>query len=92
MPRRLFDDATEGMGVDEVSLGTSSALVAKTYPLDPHNMADSYFKQLDMAVSEFCSDENDLLFVINEVFESTYREVFGKESVAEFPGYLCERK
>jgi hypothetical protein len=87
-----LNDATDTIGADASRLGSASTLVAKKYQLDPDNLANSYFKQLDTAVSEFCSTENELLPTINEVFETTYWEVFGKEPVGEFPGYLPERE
>lgn len=87
-----LNDATDRIGVDDTRLGSASALVEKNYQLDSHNLAESYFDQLDTAVNEFCSDKNDLLVIINEVFETTYREVFGKEPTGEFQGYLLGRE
>lgn len=87
-----LDNAAAGLSVDTSRLGSASALVEKTYPLDPQNLANSYFDQLDTAVEEFCSSENELLVTINEIFETTYRDVFGKEPVGEFPGYLPVRE
>lgn len=87
-----LSDAVDRIGVDKSRLGSASELVAKNYRLDPENLASSYFEQLDTAVSEFCSTENEFLVIMNDVFEATYREVFGKEPVGEFPGYLPERE
>lgn len=85
-------ESLETIGVDECRLGSASALVVKNYQLDPHDLTGSYFEQLDRAVDEFCCTENDFLPTINEVFEDTYLEVFGKNPVGEFPGYLPGRK
>ena len=63
----------------------------KNYPLDPQNLTSSYFSQLDNAVGDFCAEPSDFSRVINEVFEETYREVFGKEPAGEFSGGLRER-
>ncbi|WP_248516348.1 PD-(D/E)XK nuclease family protein [Salinarchaeum laminariae] len=84
--------AINSIGADEHRLGSASALVTKKYQLDPHNLAESYFQQLDTAVNEFCSSENDLLYTINDVFEETYREVFREGPAGEFPGYLPDRE
>ncbi|WP_142860593.1 PD-(D/E)XK nuclease family protein [Salinigranum halophilum] len=84
-------EALETMGVDESHVGSAAALVVKEYRLDPHNLAGSYFEQLQRAVDEFCCAENDLLVTINEVFEQTYREVFAEEPEGVFPGSLPTR-
>jgi len=49
------------------------------------------FDQLDTAVADFCAEPSEFSRVINEVFEETYREVFGKKSAGEFSGGLRER-
>ena len=79
------------IGVDKLKLGSASALVVKNYPLDPNNLTSSYFEQLDTAVSEFCTEGSEFPSVINEVFEETYREVFGKEPTGTFRGGLRKR-
>ncbi|MFC6718929.1 PD-(D/E)XK nuclease family protein [Natrialbaceae archaeon GCM10025810] len=81
----------EEIDVDELRLGSASALVVKNYQLDPHNLTESYFEQLDTAVSDFCTDRSEFSRLINGVFEETYREVFGKRPTGEFPGELRER-
>jgi len=63
----------------------------KNYSLDPQNLISSYFNQLDNAVADFCAEPSDFSQVINEVFEETYREVFGKDIDGEFSGGLRER-
>lgn len=85
-------DSLETIGVDERRLGSASALVEKNYQLDPHNLTGSYFEQLERAVDEFCSAETGFLVTINEVFEQTYREVFGEEPAGDFPRYLPRRE
>jgi hypothetical protein len=85
-------EATNRVGVDDSRFGSASALVLKEYQLNPNNLAESYLSQLDTAVYEFCTDENDLVVIINEVFEEAYQEVFGKEPVGAFPGYLPKRE
>lgn len=85
-------DSLETIGVDEHRLGSASALVVKNYRLDTHNLTGSYFEQLERAVDEFCCPGTDFLVTINEVFEETYREVFGEEPTGGFPGYLHKRK
>lgn len=82
----------EPVGVDDVRLGSASTLVEKHYQLDPHNLTGSYFEQLERAVDEFCCFETGLLVTINEVFERTYRDVFGAEPDGEFPGSLPKRE
>jgi len=83
-----FDDTIKPENVDEVRLGSASTLFLKAYPLDPQNLAGSYFEQLESAVEEFCVDNPELLTLLNEVFEETYRTVFEAEPVGEFPGPL----
>ncbi|WP_155119416.1 hypothetical protein [Halomicrobium katesii] len=46
-----LDDALEGIDVDEMRLGSASALFSKEYPLDPQNLAGSYLEQIDSASS-----------------------------------------
>ena len=88
---RLDTGATE-LSVDTSRFGSASTLVERTYPLDPQNLAHSYFDQLDTAVDEFCSSDNNFLVTINDVFEQTYREVFDEEPEGEFPGCLPRRE
>ncbi|QLC34362.1 PD-(D/E)XK nuclease family protein [Halarchaeum sp. CBA1220] len=83
-----FGDALAAVDVDETRLGSASELCSKEYPLDPQNLAGSYFAQLDAAVGEFCVDNPELLTVLNEVFEQTYQTVFETEPAGEFPGQL----
>jgi len=85
-------EASESIGVDETRLGRASALVVKNYPLDPHNLAESYFKQLDTAVDEFCRTETEFLLLVNDIFEETYQDVFGQKPAGEFPGYLSTQE
>lgn len=87
-----IDAALESLDIDASGLGSASALIEKTYQLDPHNLADSYFEQLDNAVSEFCSEQCDFTKVMNEVFEDTYQEVFDEEPAGEFLGCLPGRE
>jgi hypothetical protein len=85
-------DALAQIGADDggIRMGSASALAVKTYDLDPQNVAASYFSQLDTAVEEFCTDNTDLLKIINDVFEDSYREVFGEKPEGEPPGYLLK--
>ncbi|MFC6752938.1 PD-(D/E)XK nuclease family protein [Halorubrum tibetense] len=84
---RIHDVLTK-IGVDEIRLGSASALAVKDYPLDPHNLVGSYFDQLDTAVSEFCTPDSGLPIIINDVFEDVYRDVFGEDPTGEFSGGL----
>lgn len=84
-------DSLDGIDVDEFRLGSASALVVKNYPLDPQNLTSSYFEQLDTAVADFCTEPSEFSRLINEVFEETYREVFGKKPDGKFSGGLRER-
>lgn len=86
-----FTRALESMNVDDTRLGSAGSLVEKTYRLDPHNLASSYFEQLDSAIYEFCTHENEFLEIVNEVFEETYRVVFSEDPAGAFPGYLPKR-
>lgn len=79
------------IGIDEFRLDSASALVVKNYRLDPHNLTDSYFEQLDTAVSEFCTDRTEFPQLINQVFEETYQKVFDTQPDGEFSGPLPER-
>lgn len=81
----------EAVDVDEFRLDSASALVVKNYPLDPHNLTESYFEQLDNAVSEFCTERTDFPRLINEAFEEAYQTVFDKNPAGTFPGELPER-
>lgn len=87
-----IERSLEEIDVDELRLGSASALVVKNYQLDPNNLTGSYFDQLDNAVSDFCSDRSEFSQIINEVFEATYTEVFDEEPAGEFPGPIRERK
>lgn len=84
-------DALDTLSVDHSRLGSASALVEKTYPLDPHNLADSYFDQLDTAVAEFCSGDCEFTTIMNEVFVDTYRDVFESEPEGSYQGCLRRR-
>lgn len=83
--------ALDTIGVDDARLGSASALVEKQYPLDVTNLAGSYFEQLELAVDEFCSADSGLSTTINEVFEESYREVFGDGPDGAFGGPLSRR-
>ena len=85
-------DALTKIGVDDIRLGSASALVVKDYPLDPNNLVGSYFDQLDTAVSEFCGPHSELPIVMNDVFEEVYEDVFDKDPVGEFLGCLSKRE
>lgn len=86
-----LDRTLDSMDVDKTRLGSASTLIEKRYPLDPNNIASSYFEQLDIAVEEFCTQDDGFLDLINAVFEDTYTVVFDKEPEGEFPGALPER-
>jgi hypothetical protein len=90
--QEMIIPALEIIGVDETRLGSASALWIKNYELDPHDLAGSYFAQLDTAVEEFCTNYTDLITTINNVFEETYREVFDQTPAGEFPGPLPKRE
>ena len=86
---RITDAVTE-INPDDVRLNSASALITKDYPLDPNNLIDSYFEQLDTAVHDFCSEDSSLPTVINDVFTATYRRVFDKEPAGAFTGGLSK--
>lgn len=71
-----LQESLDSIGVDDVRLGSASALAEKHYQLDPNNLTGSYFDQLERAVEEFCSAQTELPVMINEVFKRTYQEVF----------------
>ncbi len=73
----------------ESRLHSASGLVKKTYPLDPNNLTESYFGQLERAVEEFCRDER-LVTAFDRVFEDSYETVFDMKPEGEFPGRLPE--
>jgi hypothetical protein len=85
-------DALTKIGVDDIRLGSVSALVVKDYPLDPNNLVGSYFDQLDTAVSEFCGPHSELPIVMNDVFEEVYQDVFDEDPIGEFLGGLSKRE
>ncbi len=85
-------DALTKVGVDDIRLGSASALVVKDYPIDPNNLVGSYFDQLDTAVSDFCGPHSDLPIVMNDVFEEVYRDVFDEDPIGEFLGCLSKRE
>lgn len=85
-------DALTKIGVDDIRLGSASALVVKDYPLDPNNLVGSYFDQLDTAVSEFCGPHSELPIVMNDVFEEVYQDVFDEDPIGEFLGGLSKRE
>lgn len=84
-------ESVDDLNVDNSRFETASALVGKEYPLDPQNLTGSYFEQLERAVEEFCCTDTALLETINQVFEKTYRDVFGEEPAGDFPGALPRR-
>ncbi|ERG93772.1 PD-(D/E)XK nuclease family protein [Haloquadratum walsbyi] len=73
----------------ESRLHSASGLVKKTYPLDPNNLTESYFGQLERAVEEFCRDER-LVTAFDRVFEDSYETVFDMKPEGGFPGPLPE--
>lgn len=83
-----LNDALEPIDVDQTRLGSASALCFKDYPLDPQNLAGSYFEQLNAAVEAVCVDSPELLTHLNDVFELAYRTVFDMEPEGEFSGPL----
>jgi hypothetical protein len=87
--REEIHEAVNLIGVDDIKLGTASALVEKTYPLDPNNLTGSYFEQLERAVEEFCCS-SDLVVVFNNVFEEAYEQVFDKEPNGEHVSPLAD--
>lgn len=80
--------ALEPLDVDEIRLGSASALVTKTYDLDPANLVSSYLATATTAVEEFCSENPELLDLMNSVFEESYTEAFGERPEGEFSGPL----
>ncbi|MFC4451103.1 PD-(D/E)XK nuclease family protein [Halorussus aquaticus] len=82
----------EKLDVDEIQLGRASALFIKNYDLDPENLVSSYFAQVTTAVDEFCSENSQLLKLMNSVFEASYEDVFGKPPTGEFSGPLSKRE
>lgn len=87
--REEIHEAVNLIGVDDIKLGTASALVEKTYPLDPNNLTGSYFEQLERAVEEFCCS-SDLVVVFNNIFEEAYEQVFDKEPNGEHVSPLAD--
>ena len=85
-------ESVDALNVDKSKFGTASALVAKGHPLDPQNLTGSYFEQLESAVEEFCCTDTTLLETINDVFEQTYHDVFGKDPAGDLPGALPRRR
>ena len=81
-------ESLQSLNVDDDRLGSAASLVEKNYPLDPQHLVSSYLEQLDTALYEFCSRENEFLEIVNEVFEDTYRVVFEEDPAGAFPGYL----
>jgi hypothetical protein len=79
-----IQDALDSIDDHDSRLSSASALVKKTYPLDPNNLTESYFGQLERAVEEFCCNE-EFVTVFNQVFEDTYRTVFDMEPAEKFP-------
>lgn len=73
--------------IDEAKPRTASALVEKTYPLDPNNLTESYFGQLEQAIDEFCCNEV-FVAVFTDIFEDTYEVVFDTmpETLLDFTG------
>jgi len=86
-----IQDALVSIDAHDSRLGSASALVKKTYPLDPNNLTESYFGQLERAVEEFCCNEA-FVTVFNQVFEDAYRTVFDMEPAGEFPEPLPKQK
>ncbi len=86
-----IQEALDNIGVSDRRLGSASALAVKDYPLDPNNLTESYFKQLDRAITEFCSQRSELPTVINEVFETVYSSVFDEEPAGAFSGKLPQK-
>lgn len=87
-----IQEAATRIGVKDVRLGSASALVVKDYPLNPDNLIESYFKQLDTAIGEFCSTQSELPAIVNDVFEEVYRSVFDEEPVGTFHGGLGKKQ
>lgn len=82
----------EKLDVDEVNLGSASALFIKDYDLNPDNLVSSYFTQVTTAVDEFCSESSQLLTLMNSVFEASYVDVFDEPPAGEFSGTLSKRE
>lgn len=80
------------LDVDEIKLGKSSALFIKNYDLDSDNLVSSYLAQATTAVDEFCSENPQLLTLINTVFEESYKDVFGESPDGGFSGTLSKRE
>ncbi|GAB3327923.1 hypothetical protein GCM10027355_32570 [Haloplanus salinarum] len=80
------------LDVDEIKLGRASALFTKSYDLDPENLVSSYFTQVTIAVNEFCSENSQLLTLMNSVFEASYKDVFDESPTGEFSGPLSTRE
>jgi hypothetical protein len=80
------------LDVDEIKLGRASALFTKSYDLDPENLVSSYFTQVTTAVNEFCSENSQLLTLMNSVFEASYKDVFDESPTGEFSGPLSKRE
>lgn len=81
----------ESLGVDEIKLGRASALFVKNYGLDPDNLVSSYFAQVTTAIDEFCSENSQLLTIMNSVFEASYEDAFGEQPDDEYSGPLPKR-
>jgi len=81
--REVLDD----LEVDDVSLGSASALFTKHYDLEPSNLTDSYIERLCQACGDFCENP-DVVQVFDEVFEEAYRTAFEEEPSGEPPSTL----
>lgn len=78
--------------VDEIKLGSASTLFSKNYALDPENLTSSYIAQVTTAVNEFCSENSELLTLVNSVFEESYEDAFGEPPAGQFSGNLLKQK
>ncbi|WP_227134605.1 PD-(D/E)XK nuclease family protein [Halorubellus salinus] len=75
----------------EIRLGSASTLFTKTYELDPENLVESYLDNATTAVEEFCTDNTELVSLMNTVFEESYEDVFEEAPVGDFSEALSEQ-
>jgi len=80
------------LAIDERKLGTASTLFRKEYDVDSANLISSNLAQVRTAVTEFCSENSELLMHLNTVFEDSYEEVFGESPAGEFSGPLQKQE
>jgi len=85
--RERLKDVLNDPDSTDLSFGTAGAVLSKKYELIEKNLYNSYLKNLEKACEEFCENE-ELIEIINECFESAYEEAFSEEPEGEKPKIL----